>query len=153
MVLHMLSKANPAEILSRIKWAIAPCSFTAIKEWADDIQCLDLVESARIRVPFFLLFLRFVSTCSGVLLLVRHGRDATMTTLFFYFVYHHLHCQFFEKTTSDPVSCPLHVQSLPSVHLHNQHQESTLTPIRSWQWLFTSSTHCFPFLCWLKGSM
>ncbi len=57
MVLQMLSKANPAEISSRVTWTIAPCSFTTIGAWMEDIQRLSLIELARVRVPFSLLFL------------------------------------------------------------------------------------------------
>ena len=78
MVLQMHSKANPTEISLMITWTIALCSFSTIGAWMDDICCLGLVEFLCIWVPFSRCF---VSTCTGTLLLGRHGGDATMIPL------------------------------------------------------------------------
>ena len=128
MVLQMLSKANLAEISSKVPWTIVLCSFSTIGAWTDDICCLSLVEFLCVRVPFYHIFL---TLCQHM---YRHSPAWTAwwrccnDPIILYFVRHHLHCQFPSKSQCQirflsPHTCT----SLPSIHLCNWHQESKLT--------------------------
>jgi hypothetical protein len=121
MVLQMISKENPAEILPRVTWTIAPCSFTAIGAWMEDICCLSLIEFPHVWVPFSLIF---PMLCQHM-----YRRSTAWTAwwrccndpIILYFVCHHFHCQFPSKSQCRiRFLVPRICTSLPSVHLCNQ---------------------------------
>ena len=78
----MPSKANLAEILSRVTWAIVPGVHAANYARTGYVQRRNFIECARVRIPFsFIFFLRLLSTWSFDKLARVRTRDAAATPL------------------------------------------------------------------------
>ncbi len=162
----MLSKANPAEVTSRVTWTIRLCSFTAIGAWTGDIQCLTFPKLFRVRVPFSLLFLplrQHMASRTPGRMAWRNAATTLFTCILFVIICITNFCQksnvgsgfssfacaqacpaFTSGTNNKKVNCRFGHHFISHVYSN---------PIGSWQRLLMSSTQCFTLLCRLKGSV